>query len=98
MCPTSVAAVCSRFRQSVRVTDEPLAILERLIDGWCERRTLRVLATVLPAYTSLNGLTDGCADLVDALRTVRADGDLPAEEAAAVERVVIAVENALHGR
>jgi hypothetical protein len=33
--------------------------LARLTDAWCERRELRPLALILPAYTANNGSTDG---------------------------------------
>lgn len=70
--------------------------LEQLIGAWCERRDLRPLATVLPAYTSNNGLTDGWGDLMEALRTLRADSYLPEEEQAVVERLLPLVEKAVY--
>lgn len=47
------------------------AIVEKLIDGWCSRRAIGALRILLPAWPH-NGLTDGVADLADALRGVRA--------------------------
>jgi hypothetical protein len=69
--------------------------LERLIAAWCDRRDLRPLATVLPAFTSNNGLTDGWVDLMEALRALRADRCLPADEQALVEALVALVEGAV---
>jgi hypothetical protein len=72
--------------------------LERLIDAWCERRDLRPLAILLPAYTSNNGLTDGWAGLMDALRTLRAVGPrrLPEDEQFEVERILQLVEKMVY--
>ena len=70
--------------------------LSRLIETWCDRRALGALAVVLPAYTSNNGLTDGWADVMDALRSLRATRELPAEEQAEVERLVVLVEQMVY--
>jgi hypothetical protein len=79
------------------VADHPInAAIESLIDEWCERRDLRPLATVLPAYTGNNGLTDGWADLMDALRTLSASSYLPPDEQQTVERVLVLVEQAVY--
>jgi len=57
--------------------------LSDLIDTWCKRRDFDLLAMVLPAYQSLNGLTDGWGDLRSAVRTAR----LRAKEASERERL-----------
>jgi hypothetical protein len=67
-----------------------------LIDAWCDRREVFLLADLLPAWTSNNGLTDGWAAVLDALKTVRArhapdDADLDV-----IERSIVAVERALY--
>ena len=46
------------------------AELRSLIDGWCDRRCLRPLGIVLPAYNSFNGMTNAWNDLLTALRTL----------------------------
>jgi hypothetical protein len=69
------------------------APLARLIDAWCERRALGPLAVLLPAYTSNNGLTDGWAGVMEALRTLRGSRRLPDEERDEVGRLVVLVEN-----
>ena len=51
---------------------EFLALLRRLIDAWCDRRCLKALSRILPAYLSFNGFTDGWGALREALRNVRA--------------------------
>jgi hypothetical protein len=50
---------------------EFIAALEGLIDTWCDRRALKTLAYVLPAYKALNGMTDGWGELLIALKNVR---------------------------
>ena len=69
--------------------------LERLIDAWCDRRDLRPLALVLPAFTSNNGLTDDWANLMEALRSLRAARCLPDDEQALLEQVLNLVEKAI---
>jgi hypothetical protein len=60
----------------------PFDVVDRLIDHWCERREYGALATLLPAYTAFNGLTDGWVDLYQALRSTKAyaHGRLPEVE------------------
>jgi len=66
----------------------PLDLLRPLIDGWCERRELRPLAVLLPAYLAFNGLTDGWHSLWNAVNNLRGLGDaLPGEERATVAEV-----------
>jgi hypothetical protein len=48
------------------------AELGKLINSWCERRELRLLSTILPAYPRVSGLTDEWANLAAALKTIRA--------------------------
>lgn len=73
-----------------------LTDVSTLIDAWCDRRELRALARLLPAWLANNGLTDGWADVLDALRAIRADQRLPDDEAAVVERSIAAVERAVY--
>ena len=47
-------------------------IVDQLIDAWCERRALRPLSILLPAYVGFTGLTDGWTELHEALRSCRA--------------------------
>ena len=72
--------------------------LERLIDAWCERRDIRPLALLLPAYTSNAGLTDDWARVMEALHDLRADGRLPEAEQAEIERLVPLVERMVYRR
>ena len=54
--------------------DEILADLRSLIERWCDERNLGALSRLLPGYLSLNGLTDGWANLCEALKATRAVG------------------------
>ncbi len=72
-----------------------LANVSGLIDAWCERRELAPLARLLPAWTGNNGLTDGWAEVWEALRTVRADCRLPDAEAVTLDNAIVAVGNAV---
>ncbi len=77
--------------------DEYLAALTALIDRWCEGRKLKPLSLILPGYLALNGLTDGWAMLLDALKSTRAlgqeafdaaDWDTLSDLIAATDRIV----------
>ena len=52
-------------------SDEFFRTLRLLIDAWCDRRCLRALSYILPAYLAFDGLTNGWADLYVALGNVR---------------------------
>jgi hypothetical protein len=54
--------------------DENLDALRQLIERWCDERRLVALSRLLPGYLALNGLTDGWANLYDALKSTRALG------------------------
>jgi hypothetical protein len=75
------------------LVNDPLA---RLIDAWCERRELRPLAMLLPAYTANFGLTDDWARLMEALYDLRAWRRLPDEEQGEVERLIPIVERTVY--
>ena len=46
-------------------------VLDRLIDGWCERRALYPLALLLPAYLAHTGRHDSEVALYRALTRIR---------------------------
>jgi hypothetical protein len=62
------------------------AILDQLIDCWCERRALDPLRVVLPGYPLVGALTDDWATLYAAIRQLKglAPGVLRPEESTAV--------------
>jgi hypothetical protein len=79
------------------VEDHPVnGPLNALIEAWCDRRDLRPLALLLPAYTSNFGLTDGWAEVMEALYDLRARGRLPDDEEAEVERIIPIVERMVY--
>jgi hypothetical protein len=45
--------------------------MEAMIDSWCDRRDLKALAILLPAWVNDFGLTDGWTDVLDALLDLR---------------------------
>lgn len=67
-----------------------------LVDGWCDRRDLRSLRTILGGWPRVSGLTDEWARLMEALRSLRADHRLPEDEQAIVERLVVDVERIVY--
>jgi hypothetical protein len=77
---------------------EFFSTLRDLIDGWCERRSLRPLARVLDPYLSFNGMTDGWGDLTVALKTIRAlDSDLiSTKEREVVDDLIRATQKIIH--
>lgn len=68
-----------------------------LIDGWCDRRSLKPLAALLPAYTAFNGMTDGWGELLAALKNVRAfsRSEITDPELATVNDLIRAAEGAI---
>jgi hypothetical protein len=81
-------------------SDEALfAELRSLIDVWCDRRCLRPLATVLPAYTSLNGMNDGWGELLNTLNSLALYQDAPPlAERETVSDLKRAAEGLLHAK
>ncbi|MDR6289619.1 MULTISPECIES: hypothetical protein [Inquilinus] len=54
--------------QNDATNEEFFSDLRALIDGWCDRRCLHLLAAVLPSYVGFNGLADDWGELRDALK------------------------------
>lgn len=79
---------------------EFLAALRRLIDGWCDRRCFKALSQVLPGFLAFNGMTDGWAELQQALVKVRglARGELSDDEMETVTGLITATDEAIGGR
>ena len=79
--------------------ENPDKIVADLIDAWCGRRALKALRIVLPAWPH-NGLTDGVADLADALRGVRAraKSDLSSDELLRLSTALGQYDQAVHER
>jgi len=62
----------------------------KLVDAWCDRRSLRALREILAAYPLVSPLTDGWAELLKALEGVRAFArdELTDDETERVERLI----------
>ena len=78
-------------------TSELFAVLDGLVDGWCERRALRPLGILLRVYPMASPLSDSWHELRGALRDLRylREPDLSESEAVAIEDGLRAVETAL---
>jgi hypothetical protein len=48
--------------------------VEKLVGGWCDRRSLRALRAILSGWPLSSGPTDDWGNLLDALEKVRAFG------------------------
>jgi hypothetical protein len=79
-------------------SEEFFAMLRSLIDAWCDRRCLRALNRILPAYLGFNGLTDSWNELFDALRNLRAfaNDELTEPERENVSRLLTAAGKAIY--
>lgn len=77
---------------------ELFALLDGLVDGWCERRALRPLSLILRAYPMASLLSDSWQDLRLALRDLRCleEPVVSSAEANAVDDALRAVEQVLN--
>jgi hypothetical protein len=73
--------------------------LGKLINGWCDKRSLGPLSRILGPYLAFNGLTDGWGELATGLKTVRAQyrNTLTAEEMATINDLIRATDKAIYG-
>jgi hypothetical protein len=78
-------------------TAELFLSLDRLVDGWCERRALRPLRVILRAYPMMSPLSDSWFELRGALQDLRClrPPDISESDAKAIEDALRAVETAL---
>jgi len=84
----SVQPICS---------EEPFAVLHKLVREWCDRQCLEALSQVLPAYLAFNGLTETWSCLYDALRNVQslARYELTDEELENVSNLILLASRVL---
>jgi hypothetical protein len=82
----------------MKSNSELFALLDKLVDGWCERRALRPLSFILRAYPMPSPLSDSWHELRSALRNLRTlrEPDVLAPEATLIEDALRAVESALN--
>ena len=73
-------------------------ILDSLVNAWCDRRLLKALATLLPAYSMPMGLSDDWARLYESLRSTRAScrDELPTMELEQVDAAISFVNQTLN--
>jgi hypothetical protein len=71
--------------------------VERLVGGWCDRRSLRALRAILSGWPLTSGLTDDWGNLLDALEKVRAFArdELTENEARVVEDLIHDVQRVI---
>jgi hypothetical protein len=78
------------------MAEDPNITIQCLVDAWCDRRALRPLAYVLPAWTNNNGLTDGWQQLHDSLKHAYAMcTELPDAERNQLKQAYVAIDVAL---
>jgi hypothetical protein len=77
--------------------DDLVEILDYLADGFCERRSYKCLLRFLPAYYSLNGLTDGLECCRKGLADTRAlcRDDLKEDEIEKINQAINLIDRAL---
>jgi hypothetical protein len=81
-------------------TDHLFATLQRLVEGWCDRRCLRALRAILRGYPLTSPSADGWGELLTALQNVRglAGSELTDAERTTVDDCIKVVETALRRR
>lgn len=77
--------------------NDPKAIIsevDKLIDGWCERRALKPLRHILKSYPLSMGLTDEWGALLESLKDIKGlcGNELTSEE----KKLLVEVINAVH--
>jgi hypothetical protein len=74
--------------------------IAKLVDAWCERRALQPLRILLPVWPPPMLLTEHAADLLGALRHIRAmcKETLPPQELETVAKAIACLQVMLHGR
>jgi hypothetical protein len=83
---------------NITTTEEVQSAIGGLIDRWCEHRTLRPLAVLLPGFFALNGLTDGWHELRASLRQLLALGPdtFSSTDWAVIQELIRAVDRAIY--
>lgn len=72
--------------------------IDKLIDGWCERRSLRPLRLILRNYPISSGLKDESGNLLDSLKDIKGlcESDLTDAEKKTVSQLVNAVHEIVY--
>lgn len=74
--------------------------IDKLIDGWCERRALKPLRFILRSYPLSSGLTDEWGALLESLKDIKGlcGSELTSEEKKVLVEVINAVDDAVYRR
>jgi hypothetical protein len=82
----------------VKDNEEFCRIVNELIDQWCERRELKALSILLPAWPLGMGLTDDWERVRHALRHARAmvGSALPESERQQINQLIAALDEILY--
>ncbi|MBI3868940.1 MAG: hypothetical protein HY299_10450 [Verrucomicrobia bacterium] len=74
--------------------------IDKLIDGWCERRALRPLRFILRSYPLCGGLTDEWGALLESLKDIKGlcGSELTSEEKKVLVEVINAVDDTVYRR
>jgi len=82
------------------MTNEIFSKIDKLIDGWCDRRALKPLRFILRSYPLCSGLTDEWGALLNALKDVKGlcGSELTDDEKKVLVEVLNAVEDMVYRR
>ena len=74
--------------------------IDKLIDGWCERRSLKCLRYVLRSYPLASGLTDEWGAFLESLKDVKGlcGDELTSDDKKLLVELINAVEDAVYRR
>jgi hypothetical protein len=75
----------------------PNELISELLDAWCERRNYALLRSVLTVWPH-NGLTDGIAELVQALKGIRRSDLMTECERDKINQAIGSYSSALNDR
>lgn len=83
--------------------NDPIIIIQeidKLVDGWCERRCLKPLRYILQHYPLLSGLTDEWGALYESLRDIKGlcQNELTHEEQKLLVEIINAVRDVIHAK
>jgi hypothetical protein len=79
---------------------DAFAVIEQLVERWCDRRALTLLRQLLPVYPLHTPHTDGWFDLYRGLKDVQvfSKSELPAEEQEMLRTAMSSIARALDQR
>lgn len=74
--------------------NNPLDVVQGLVESWCDRRCLRALRAILKGYPLVSPLSDGRGELRLALENVRAFAreEITSQELLAIDNVIRQLE------